>query len=208
MSDILNTSSRFASPRVLFGERVRSFPLPGDRSHFVLREKLVGCRSAYFPLRSGTPHPSFPGAILVGEGPEREEGDAIWFRRSYATVPSSHSEYSTIAYTFPGYFAADETLRTSMTLQVVAREQLDFFHSDDPSGLVSADAKIPVLQAWRPRDLSANELEFVADAGTAPSLSDYLAWVSSGHEIAAKDSELSRYMGDIWMRRTIYVAAR
>lgn len=218
--DIFDLSARFPVPRTKWGTRIRTWPITRDPTHFQFTEKLDACRSTYVRAVLGVPHPQYPTAILVDENPESETGDHLILSRTYSTVPASRSEPTTIAFQFPGFQVPDglsvRITREPQTLTVLAREQYDYFLTDDPFGEVDPANEIEILTAFNPVASvgSFDTAQYLNDAGgslpdaTIPSLTEYTTMAGDGEEIVVKDSELRQYAGNIWERKTLYAKAR
>lgn len=207
MSDILNLAEKLPAPRLLWAGRTRSNPIPGDATALFWREDYIHSRALYRRAEMGSPSYREPLAVLTDEQVTREEGDAIWFSRTYATVPAARDEPSNIAFQFPGMTTGDWLLRAPFTRNVLARVRYDYFQTSDPFGNVNAANRIPLLQAFAVYGADGHLTEYLGDL-TSPTVRAYIAKIKAGEDIVARESELARYAGDIWERRTTYTRAR
>lgn len=94
----------FAVAMEVQGSGQRSFSDVNTRD-FLLVRIYVQLASAYKPLPISTPDAIYKDAYLVEESEERRDGGLVYFRRLYATVPSSRSERQEMVFVFPGQSA-------------------------------------------------------------------------------------------------------
>jgi hypothetical protein len=100
--DIYNLPPKYQVPVLLYGTRKRDFPLEYDATHFIVEEHYLVKAGYYAQQARNTPNALYSTACLVEETIEREEGDGVWFKREYSTVPATLVEYTTGSATFPG----------------------------------------------------------------------------------------------------------
>lgn len=113
MSSIFSLPSLFSTPRALYGERKRKLPFPLDPTHFVLTETCLVSKSGYSATALNTVDSEYATAYCVSNDIVREEGDAVWIERAYATIPATRTEQiGSYAYTFPGLASGAETVYT------------------------------------------------------------------------------------------------
>lgn len=205
------TDGTFTTADVHGGPR-RTFPFERDLTAFIEEQDYMILKANFSRLALSTAHPSIPTAFLVQETDLQNLGAGLvqWTRR-YATVPATRNEYESFAATFPAIFDAvgSDSYRTlPLSLKVVARVEFRYFHvGTDP--LYPTVADIPLIERFSPVfSVSIDaEVDFV-NPGTVPTVTDYLAMVEDGDEIAVEDSELRPWMGNIYERVTRYVTAR
>lgn len=87
--------TRASAPKRKFGIPgfQRPNPNPSDQlieQHGTIRKEL------YKPLAIGTPHPSYPNALLVKQSIESEDGTEYGFVRFYTSIPEAQQVYSRI----------------------------------------------------------------------------------------------------------------
>ena len=79
-------------------------PFEGVATVYVYEEDFTIYMSSYSPLALNTAHPTISSCYLVRQStPEIIGGQVCKFTRTYAKVPSAHSEPSSIAYNFIGF---------------------------------------------------------------------------------------------------------
>jgi len=103
MSSLFALPDRFNTPRPLFGQRVRSLPFPLDPTHFLLTEDALVRKAEYTATALNTADSEFTSAYLVANDITSEQGDAVFIRRTFATIPANRTEQiGSYAYSFPG----------------------------------------------------------------------------------------------------------
>lgn len=172
---------------------------------------------------------------LVKEGELQDMGGGIVkIKRTFATIPPTRNELEQFAYNFIGY--ADEatgTTRSQTPINVLSRIQYDYFIFDDLGILGTAlfpegnrldsstgtypDGLILPPQYYFTNSDGIDQLVFTTalDDGdgtdptttTVPSFSDYVGFINDGAEIIAEGSTMSRWMGNIFERRTRFILA-
>lgn len=99
---IFNLPPIFQNSRVLYGTRVREYPLAYDQSHFLVRERRFIKRGYYTPTPLNTKNAVYTNAYLVSETPTDEQADGVWYEQVYATVPASIPDWTTTCAIYPG----------------------------------------------------------------------------------------------------------
>jgi hypothetical protein len=204
---------------------VFSEPFPGVNIAYVLTQEFMQNRSEWMPLPLNTPHPAYTEFLLVEESPLQDTGIAgvVKWTRTYAKVPASYDEpggnYTYNFIGFVGSFGINVTTvsgRERFAKNVPVKVVRDFFLVDaagNPGGPVyDMWQNIPVNEAQRYSFTSAPELDvdYIADSpplaeATLPSRTEYEALI--GTYIAAETSRLARWMGQIYVRETLYIKA-
>jgi hypothetical protein len=95
------TDKDFSFAREIQGSGVRQFS-EFNTADFLLVRMYVQAASTYKPLPISTADYQYKAAYLVEETEERREKGHVFFRRTYATVPSSRYERQEMLFTFPG----------------------------------------------------------------------------------------------------------
>lgn len=191
-----------------------------DTDLYLLEQDYFQLGSNFSPLALNTPHPDFPSYILVAESAhESQIGGVVKWKRTYAKRPPTRNDYSSLSYNFIGYYGAVTvnistlTGRSRFVNVVDAREEWVFFLT--PTDYATADL-IPTIngqQYYFPAGTSRIASEFVVDSppfniATVPSRSTYESWIASGTEFPARDSNLVNWMGNFWIRKTLYIKAQ
>lgn len=193
-------------------------PFEGVATVYVYEEDFTIYMSSYSPLALNTAHPTISSCYLVRQStPEIIGGQVCKFTRTYAKVPSAHSEPSSIAYNFIGFAGtfgvniAAITGRERFTKVVPARIEYAYYRIGD--GTYTTYEDIPILQeqAYYVTDTTLNT-DYLYDnppyaADSTPSRSSYETLVAASTEIVAQPSRLSRWMGNIIQRETLYIKA-
>lgn len=95
------TSRDFSFPVEVAGSGVREFS-QFNTYDFILERMYIQTASAYAPLPLGVYDVQYKRAMLVQETETKREMGMVWFKRTYATLPSTRREGRELAYTFPG----------------------------------------------------------------------------------------------------------
>jgi hypothetical protein len=193
-----------------------SQPFPGVNTSYVLTSEWMQRISDFSPLALDTPHTDYPDYILVEESEVQDQGHGIGkWTRTYAKVPDTYEEPGgTYNYNFVGFYGIfgfvteAVTGRSRFRRTVPVKIERAFYNTDDP------ETDIPIIQAQRYYYASNPNLDlsYLADSppfveATTPSRSDYEDMISNEDYIAVEDSRVSRWLGNIFMRETMYIKA-
>jgi len=96
--------------------------------------------------------------------------------------------------------------RTTFLKAVASRISVDYF-LPGVTASISTPPDIPLDTRFRVLDSQGQETTTLG-TNTQPTLTEYLAIVTNGGEIVAEDSQLERYRGNIYERRTRYIRAQ
>lgn len=233
-----------------------SQPFDGTAFIYILEQDYVIRVGFYTPLALGTPSPDFGTYLLVKESPLQPVGvgDIVKWTRTYAQVPATRYDFTSIAYTFPGWMNYRSSLlipdtsyvpgRAQFTKTVTCRIQYDYFQIG-VAPYTTADL-IPVnyrtkyyqragfLTSLSPPTIVWNQLytlgsledynygleftllyDIATDTINTPAYvvpnivipmninrTLYNTWIAAGTPVVAEDSNLSRWMGNIYVRAT------
>lgn len=97
----LYASRDFSAAAEIEGSGVRQFS-EFNTTDFLVARAYVQKATAYKPLPLSTPDSVYKTAYLVEESEERRELGHVWFRRVYATLPTTRTERQEVQFTFPG----------------------------------------------------------------------------------------------------------
>lgn len=194
----------FISPVRLTKDPRKVFPFRQDLTAILYLEDYVQ-RAEYFqPLALDTPHPDIPTAYLVTETNPTTRSDGLFrFTRTFATIPATRTEFEKSGFNFPAYktdTATTSFLRPNFTQGVVAQVVYSYVKTTDPG------TDLTITEQFHPLDSSANKVNFVASDST-PTRSVYAGYVTAGTYIQARETEISRWMGNIWQQRNVKVKA-
>lgn len=109
------------------------------------------------------------------------------------------------------YFARDVVAGVSFKLAATAGGSAVDITADGTDGVF--DRGIPVLERQKfVEATSGYEINYVINAGwgtygSTPTKATYLGWIAARTEMVAENSQLTRYRGNLWARRTPYVQA-
>ena len=172
--------------------------------------------------------------FFVGDQtPGRHTGPLVEFVREWADVPASRFEYQEIAYSFPGFRSTQAEYnqysalnwRLGFTRKVNAQIALDFFRvgvgaayaseDDIPRIAVTIWARAANFVGARVSALQILLSDSDAISGpvswngllTVPTRTAYEALVTAGAFSLVVDCEVDRYIGNIFVRRTVRVKA-
>ena len=142
-------------------------------------------------------------AYLVNESEPTLTDGLFHFSRTYATVPATRVEFGTGVFNFPAYktnTASILTLRDNFTQAVVTKITYSYQHTSDPG------ADIGVTEIFQPLDSGSNKVNFVASDST-PTLVTYQGYVTGETYVQSRETEISRWMGNIWQAKNVEVIA-
>lgn len=91
----------FSYAREIEGSGTRVFS-QFDTRDFLLTRLFVQFKSAYAPLSISTKDGQYKNAYLVEESEMKRDAVFVYFRRVYATIPSTRTESRETLFTFPG----------------------------------------------------------------------------------------------------------
>ena len=220
----------------LHGPPRRSHPFNGDLSSYLIEQDFMVAFTSYTPLALNTAHPTFTTAYLVAESGLSDVGGGIaQFTRTFATIPTARDEYESFTAFFPGlidtgaatppynqwwagagsgtdpqtkkvpsrlsheYFlcAAGQTFTTPGAITIIAEQIFTL----DSNTLARIEYLLPAGVFWSDSDPTREEWITLQGGGTG------LGTGANAGEFVAEDSDISRWMGNIWERVTRYVKA-
>jgi hypothetical protein len=146
----------------------------------------------------------YTGAVIVDQKiePLSENHAECELVRVFAEVPTPYDEYIERAITFPAvapsqlYAPADFYFRSAQVSRWTSGRMARAYFLSNPGD-------IPVFNEFRPTDQYGTEVTQIDD-NTIPSADEYIAMVQGLQEII-KQSTVRKWMGDIWVRETLYV---
>lgn len=177
------------------GPPLVEYNVPGENGHFLVRQRMVGLISAYTgPDITSNTHPSFGSAYCIGDSPVEDLGGGVGgVMRTWCNCPSSTNTYQDYTYQ---YIGADPW-RDPFPWTVRARVQREYFFNSVPN--------VTTRYRYYLTDYTYADVQYITDdASTVPSIADYTANIGTG-ELLAEDSSVRRFMGNWWVRESIYV---
>jgi hypothetical protein len=194
----------FVSPARLTKTPRKQFPFRVDLTAVLYFEDYAQ-RAEYFqPAALDLTHPDFPTAFLVNEtNPAPGSDGLVRFSRTFATVPAERTEFQKGGFSFPAYktLSADTAyLRDGFTQTVVAKNVYTYLRTTDPG------ADLTITGVFQPLDADVEKVDFVANDST-PTRATYEGYVTAGTYIQSAETEISRWMGNIWQMRNVLVKA-
>jgi hypothetical protein len=89
-------------------------PFSGDNTSYVLTQEWECLAENFSPLALNTAHPDYPTFLLANESPLQDLGNAcVRWTRTYALVPNTRNDGSTITYNFIGYVGYEGFVNTA-----------------------------------------------------------------------------------------------
>jgi hypothetical protein len=130
MADTSALSTYWNTAREIVGSRDIRRPIVRDQTAVIYTERWQQAESAYSVTPLDTEHPTKSGYYLTDEQIIDRAEDLLTFERTYATIPASRDDPSTLAYLFPGI--ADDgfgfgTHRAPQDEVVPVRARYDYF---------------------------------------------------------------------------------
>jgi len=182
----------------------RRFPFPQDLTAVLYDDDFVQRAEFFEPLPLGYPHPDIEDAVLVEESPPSVRQDGLFrWTRTFASIPGNRTEFETTTYTFPAYkstSASTSEIRANFSQKVVAKAVYSYVSTDDP------ESDLVIVDKFQPLDADDNVAGFLAD-DTTPTLEDYQALVAAGDYVQATETDVARWMGNVWQMRNAFVRA-
>ena len=213
---------------VIVGGARKSFPFEGDVSSFIVEQDYHVLIGSYAAATPGAAHATYTTAYFIRDSALENIGaGVVKFTRTWAQIPATRNEFSTFAYTFPGFLGAGTPpysqydvqvgdQRDSFTKVVVSRISNEYFLCV-AGQTYTTPASIPVVsaQSYNYTGLPNNKTQYLVDAATnpgatatSPTLPAYRVYVTNGTEVVAEDSTVERWQGEIYVRTTRYVVAK
>jgi hypothetical protein len=104
-------------------------PFAGDNGYYILEQKCRQFLADFNATALNTAYPLAPYSsyILVSEGPLQDVGGGLvdWVQ-TYALVPNTRNDPSSISYNFIGYYGTVANLAVALTLKAVGRPRNTF----------------------------------------------------------------------------------
>lgn len=199
----------YESPVEVVDSRQREYPIPQDVNHWTETRIYLQDIRKYQPLAISTPGDG--NSYLVAQGQIDRTGYLFKFFRVYSTIPATRREPTSFSFEFPAFVGDSASQRNSFTDTVAAEIEYRYYLPGVTSG-ISNIRDIPIVPKFRPvADSKPNTyLSYVTDGSpillqSDPTQAAYELMITNGSEIAAEDSELSVYMGEIVERATVYI---
>ena len=198
-------SDEFVDPIRISVTPIKTFPIREDLSAINYSIEYAHRIELFQPSPLGIKCPDDPKAILVNESNPINEGNGIVkFTRTFSTIPADRDEFETGTFVFPSFkdFSSSTTNRRgTISRNGVIKVTYSYIYTTDPEN------DIILTDQFSPKDGSGNECNFIAN-DTTPNFADYIFLVNSGGYLQAKQTEISRWMGDIWQMKNQFVKAR
>lgn len=156
-------------------------------------------------------HPTGTLKFVGDTEPQPTEGGLVVFTRAWSHVPQTRVEYSTGAYTFPGFF----NIRAPISFTVPIKITYEYVFASGGSGIAldqedrvtdTASLNAPLLSEVYLNNGGAGV------SATTPSLATYAGYISTDansddYSVVAEPQSLERWRGDIYVIKTIEVKA-
>jgi hypothetical protein len=185
----------FVSPiRITVTPRIE-YPFRQDLTAILYRIEYVQRSEFFVPSALDLTCPDNSSAFLVEESNPRQKKNGLCrFTRTFATVPSLRTEFSSSSFNFPAYktLSADNaTIRSGFTRTIVAKVEFTYLLTTDPGTDLTFAAQ------WEPLDASSNICNWVA-TDTSPLKATYEGYVTAETYLQSKETKISRWKGNIW----------
>lgn len=188
----------------------------GVVTNYLLTQRWCQELSSFAPLALGTAHPDYPNHGLVSESEKADIGvGMVEWTRTYAQVPESFSRLNgNYSYNFIGfdYTSATRLARDRFTFAVPVLSVKAFARTSDP------DTDLPAIPAtgYFTTDDANTLVDFLVEGAqysdaslTTPTRTEYEALIADDeYNIVVEASRTSVWMGDIYVRETLYVKAK
>jgi hypothetical protein len=194
----------FISPIRLSVSPQKEYPFRQDLTAILYSIDYVQRSEFFVPSALDLTCPDNSSAFLVEESNPRQKGNGLCrFTRTFATVPSLRTEFSSSSFSFPAFknLSADTALlRSGFTRTVVAKVEYTYLITTDPG------TDLTFASQWEPLDASSNVCSFVA-ADSTPTKATYEGYVTAETYIQSKETKISRWNGNIWQMENRKVKA-
>ncbi len=202
------------------GPQVITYPLIdyGDTTHIVVTQEYFVLAEDYTPPTLNTSMTVNATTVYLVDDttPQKADAGLVVYTRRWSSIPATHYEPTSFAATLPGL----EDVRNSLPFAMNGRIKTEFFLVGSGLTYTTFDA-IPIVQAstaYGSGGSSAGQLPlfgggFFLDTTTVPTAATYLtavttdAGTATSYTYKATASELTRYAGNIWMRKYTEVKA-
>jgi hypothetical protein len=187
-------------------------PLPKQSAPVMFRQQFMQAIGSFSALALDTPHPTATTYLLVREGEFSAIGGGVQkFNRYYATTPPQRTEYSTMAATFPGYYASSVTgYRPPINGTSVAKIIFDYQLLGATLPTLSQETRVTLVGGSAAPLLS----QVMLQSASSPSISAYInfitndATVPTSFSIIAEPQSLERWEGNFHIIKTINIKAK
>lgn len=225
---LLWTDGTFTTEAMIGAPRY-SCAIPGVATANVLKVDYMVFAANYTPLAINTDYGSSTGFRCVGDSELQDIGGGVCkFTRTFAKVPATWTDYEEYSYSFIGLAGAygvnaeTATGRERFTETVLSKVVYDYWIADGSSQTQNGDtatittaANIPTVARTKYYEAGYATLEtdYLKDSppyatATVPSRTTYEGYVSGGtYVLVPEGSLITRYMGQIWQRKTRYIKA-
>lgn len=104
-------------------------PFAGDNGEYLLEQKCMqyGSNFAATALNTAYPLAPYTSYVLVSESPLRDvNGGLVEWTQTYALVPNTRNDYSSISYNFIGYYGSVANLATGLVTKIIGRPRATY----------------------------------------------------------------------------------
>ena len=182
----------------------KRFPFRQDLTAILYDEDFIQRAEFFAPLPLSTPHPDLEDVFLVGETNPTTRADGLFrWTRTFASLPATREEWEMASFTFPAYKTASSAaanLRDNFTQAIVGKVVYSYVHTEQPA------TDLTISGMFTPVDSSDNAVDFVSPE-TTPTKENYEAEVTAGTYLQASETGVSRWKGNIWQLRNVFVRA-
>ena len=99
-----------------------SMPFEGVNTNYLMTQDFMMFLANFSALPLNTAHPEYPAFLLVNEGPQKDMGGGvIKWTRTYALLPAPRNDFTSLAYSFIGFYGATASLAAAATFPVIGR---------------------------------------------------------------------------------------
>lgn len=210
-----------------------SAPIVGVKTRYVLTQRFMQPIANFTALDMNTAHPAYTDYLIVEESPQEDIGGGLCtWERKYMKKPDQHIEFSSMVYNYIGFVdgvvyntstgnTTGRPFRDRFNRSVVCKTVFDYFIVPTDYSTI---AEIPITEETRYKRIGLIEsvyTDFLLPASslpgiptrTTPTVEGYLLLVAAdaasqaSYSIVAEASNLTRWMGQIFVRQTRYVKA-
>ena len=196
---------KFVDPIRISVSAKKTFPVREDLSAIIYEIDYAWLESLFQPSPLGIKCPDNKQAVLVFESDPVNEGNGIVkFTRKFSTIPADRDEFETGSFTFPAFknYSSDTTTnRASFSFNGVQKVSFSYLYTTDPEN------DLNIVDQFKPLDANGNQCNFIA-IDTNPVFPDYISIVNQGGYLQAKQTEVSRWMGNIWEMKNFKIKAQ
>lgn len=196
---------KFVDPIRVSVSAKKTYPIREDLTAINYQIEYAHREEFFKPSPLGLICPDDKFAVLVNESNPVNDGYGIVkFVRMFSTIPADRNEFESGSFTFPSFknFSSDTTTnRSNFSVNGVIKVSFSYLHTKDPEN------ELLIQEQFSPRDVHGNKCNFIA-SDTNPPFPDYINMMYQKAYLNTKQTEVTRWMGNIWQMKNTLIKAQ